>query len=87
MFARLCRFGAPAAIAIVLAIPQAVVKAQGDAEARARLVGSWRLVSYELEFQDGGEHRFPLGTHPNGYAVFGSDGRMMTYLEADACVD
>jgi Lipocalin-like domain len=57
-------------------------RAGGD-DARARIVGSWRVVSYELEFQDGSEHSFPLGTRPNGYLVFGSDGRMMGYLEAD----
>src|SRR5262245_6702744 len=83
MLARLRRFGASAALAISLTNPQAVVTAQGDTEARARLVGSWRVVSFEVEFQDGSEHRFPLGTHPNGYLVFGSDGRMMVYLEAD----
>jgi len=48
----------------------------------ARLVGSWRVVSYELEFQDGSDRAFPLGTNPNGYLILGSDGRMMTYLEA-----
>ena len=48
----------------------------------AQLVGSWRIVSYELEFQDGGDRAFPLGTNPNGYLILDSDGRMMTYLEA-----
>jgi hypothetical protein len=52
------------------------------ADARAQIVGSWRVVSYELEFQDGSERVFPLGTHLNGYLIFGSDGRMMAYLEA-----
>jgi len=66
------RFGA---VVIGLVFPQRVA-------ARARIVGSWRLVSYELEFQDGGERLFPLGAHPNGYLVFGPDGRMMAYLEA-----
>jgi hypothetical protein len=52
------------------------------ADARGQIVGSWRAVSYELEFQDGSDRAFPLGTNPNGYLIFGSDGRMMTYLEA-----
>jgi len=72
-----------AALAIALALPQTVPYAQEGADARARITGSWRVVSYELEFQDGGERQFPLGAHPNGYLVFGSDGRMMAYLEAD----
>ena len=56
---------------------------QGEGDARARITGSWRVVSFELEFQDGSERRFPLGTHPNGYLIFGADGRMIAYLEAD----
>ena len=83
MFRR-THFGVVAAIAIGMAAPQAVATAQGGADARTRIVGSWRVVSYELEFQDGGERRFPLGRQPNGYLVFGADGRMMAYLEADA---
>ena len=84
MLRRLRGFGVIATLAIGLAVPQAVANAQGGADARARIAGSWRVVSYELEFQDGGERLFPLGAHPNGYLVFGSDGRMMAYLEADA---
>jgi hypothetical protein len=83
MLRRLPRFGVVAALAIGLAFPQTVATAQGSEDARARLVGSWRLVSYELEFQDGSERRFPLGSHPNGYLVFGAEGRMMIYFEAD----
>lgn len=77
-------FGAVAGIALGLASPQAVATSQQSSDARARIVGSWKVVSYELEFQDGSEGRFPLGRHPNGYLVFGADGRMMAYLESDA---
>ena len=45
-------------------------------------MGSWRVVTYEFEFQDGGELALPLGSRPNGYVILGSDGRMMAYLEA-----
>ena len=51
----------------------------GDAE---RIVGTWKLVSYELEFQDNGERRPGLGEHPHGYLVFTSEGRMIGYAEA-----
>ena len=84
MLRRLPRFGAVAALAIGLTFQQTGATAQGSADARARIVGSWRVVSYELEFQDGGDRGFPLGRQPNGYLVFGADGRMMAYLEADA---
>ena len=84
MLGRLLHFGAVTALAIVFTFPPAVVTAQQSADARAPIVGSWRVVSYELEFQDGSERKFPLGRRPNGYLVFGADGRMMAYLEADA---
>ncbi len=84
MLRRIPRFRAMAGLAIGLAFAQALTTAQESADARARIVGSWRVVSYELEFQDGNERRFPLGSRPNGYLVFGADGRMMAYLEADA---
>lgn len=78
------RFGAATALMIGLMFPQVVGTAQKSADAGGPIVGSWRVMSYELEFQDGSERRFPLGPRPNGYLVFGADGRMMAYLEADA---
>ena len=76
------RFGVAVTVAIGLAFPQWVATVQAARDAPVRIVGSWRLVSYELEFQDGSERLLPLGAHPNGYLVFGQDGRMMAYLEA-----
>ena len=84
MLRQMPRFAAVAGLAIGLAVPQALATAQESADARARIVGSWRVVSYELEFQDGNERLLPLGSRPNGYLLFGADGRMMAYLEADA---
>jgi len=84
MLRRRRRFGAAAVLAIGLVFPQLVATAQKSADAGGPIVGSWRVMSYELEFQDGSERRFPLGPHPNGYLVFGADGRMAAYLEADA---
>jgi hypothetical protein len=78
------RFGAATALMIGLMFPQVVWTAQKSTDGRAPIVGSWRVMSYELEFQDSSERRFPLGPQPNGYLVFGADGRMMAYLEADA---
>lgn len=71
------------ALVIVLAFAQALAQAQRNADARSRIVGSWRILSYELEFQDSRDRRLTLGAHPNGYLVFGADGRMMAYLEGD----
>ena len=75
--------GAVAALVIGVASAERLTHAQRSADARSRIVGSWRILSYELEFQDGSERRLTLGAHPNGYLVFGPDGRMMAYLEAD----
>lgn len=83
MLRRSREFGVIAALAIGLAFPRGLASAQGGSDTLARIVASWRIVSYELEFQDGGAHLFPFGAHPHGYLVFGSDGRMMAYLEAD----
>ena len=76
------RFGVAVTVAIGLAFPQWAAHALAGRDAPARIVGSWRLLSYGLEFQDGSERLNPLGAHPNGYLVFGQDGRMMAYLEA-----
>jgi len=83
MLRRLFRYGAVTVLTIGLAYSHVVATALESADARAGLVGSWRIVSYELEFQDGSERRFPFGSHPNGYLIFGADGRMMAYLEAN----
>lgn len=76
------RYGVVVSVAMGLVLSQPVADAQGGADVRARLAGSWRVVSYELEFQDGGARVLPLGPHPNGYLILGADGRMMAYLEA-----
>ncbi len=49
---------------------------------RAKLVGSWRIVSFHSEIQDSGERGMPLGDAPKGYIVFTPEGRTMSYLEA-----
>jgi len=77
------RLGETAAVFIGVAFPLSLAAAQSSADPQARIVGSWRITSLELEFQDGSERRFPFGAQPKGYLIFGSDGRMMAYLEAE----
>jgi len=50
---------------------------------RSKMLGVWRLVSYDLEFQDTGERRPFFGKKPVGYIIFTPEGRMMAYLEAE----
>jgi hypothetical protein len=47
------------------------------------MLGVWRLVSYDVEFQDTGERRPFFGKKPVGYIIFTPEGRMMAYLEAE----
>lgn len=47
------------------------------------LVGVWKLLTYEVEFQDSGDRQAPFGSHPHGYAIFTSEGRTMAVLSAE----
>ena len=51
--------------------------------ADSRLLGSWRLVSFEVELRDSKERHRPFGANPNGYMILGADGRMMALLTAN----
>ena len=53
------------------------------AQNRPAVVGTWKLLSYELEFQDTGERRPGLGPRPSGYVIFTPGGRIMVFLQAD----
>jgi Lipocalin-like domain len=50
---------------------------------RTMLIGVWKLLSYQTEFQDGGPKRALFGERPTGYIVFTSEGRMMAIIEAE----
>jgi hypothetical protein len=51
-------------------------------EPAATLVGSWRLVAYELEVEGQEERRLPLGPNPRGRLVFTPEGRMIGLIAA-----
>ena len=50
---------------------------------RTTLMGVWKLLSYQTEFQDGSPKRALFGEHPTGYIIFTSEGRMMALIEAE----
>jgi hypothetical protein len=50
---------------------------------RTPLIGVWKLLSYQTEFQDGTPKRATLGEHPTGYIIFTIEGRMMAVIEAE----
>lgn len=47
------------------------------------LVGSWRLVSFEREYQATGEREYPMGKSPTGYIHFLPEGRMTVLITAE----
>lgn len=49
-----------------------------------RLQGTWRLVSFETEFQDSTPPTRPFGAQPNGVVVFTPDGRVMALVTAQS---
>lgn len=49
----------------------------------ARLQGSWKLVSYEVEVQSTGEKLHPMGDHPGGYAMFSPTSRVWFLLTGE----
>jgi Lipocalin-like domain len=55
----------------------------GYAAERPALVGVWKLLSYQTEFQDGSPKRAMFGEHPTGYIIFTSEGRLMAVIEAE----
>src|SRR5687768_12666051 len=46
------------------------------------ILGSWKLVSFQVELRGSTERQRPFGMNPNGYLILGHDGRMMALLTA-----
>ena len=53
------------------------------ADDRAKLVGVWKLVSWEREVQATGARLPSMGKNPTGYLVFTPEGRMMQIITAE----
>lgn len=49
----------------------------------ANLVGTWKLLSMEIQFQDGRPSRAQYGSSPLGYVIYTSQGRFMTVIEGE----
>ena len=69
---------------LLLFLGLVVAAVSSRAADRTPLLGVWKLVSYQTEFQDGTPKRATFGEHPSGYIVFTREGRMMAVLEAEA---
>ena len=53
------------------------------ADDRAKILGIWRLVSFEVEYQATGEKEPFLGKNPTGYIIFAPEGRAMLILTGE----
>jgi hypothetical protein len=61
----------------------AALALSSHASERPALVGVWKLLSYQTEFQDGSPKRAMFGERPTGYIIFTSEGRLMAVIEAE----
>ncbi len=50
---------------------------------RVPIEGIWRLVSFEREYQVGGERELPMGKSPAGYILFLPEGRMAVVITGE----
>lgn len=50
------------------------------ADDREKILGIWRLVSFEAEYQATGEREHVRGKNPTGFIIFTREGRMMVVL-------
>ena len=50
---------------------------------RAPLVGLWRLVSFQREYQATGDREYPMGNMPAGYIHFSAEGRMTVVITGE----
>src|SRR6202789_4025815 len=69
---------------VLLFLGLVVAAVSSTAADRTPLVGVWKLLSYQTEFQDGTPKRATFGEHPSGYIIFTGEGRMMAVFEAEA---
>jgi hypothetical protein len=58
----------------LIAVPPCIADVYGPIE------GTWRIVSFEREYQDTGECECPRGKAPTGYILFLHDGRMAVVI-------
>ena len=47
------------------------------------ILGSWQLLSYQVEVKANGDCFTPMGNHPNGYVIFTAEGRLSFTLSAE----
>jgi Lipocalin-like domain len=79
--AAICEGAAMKTLLLVLGLVLSTLPS--SAADRTPLIGVWKLLSYQTEFQDGSPKRALFGEHPTGYIIFTSEGRMMALIEGE----
>lgn len=51
---------------------------------RDKVLGTWKLVSYEVEIQANGQKEPVMGQNPTGYVIFTPEGRVFFVLTGEA---
>ena len=67
----------------LLVVVVAALMAPAWGQAPARIVGTWKLVSYEVEQQSTGQRGPIMGDKPTGYAHFLPEGRVFFILTGE----
>ena len=57
------------------------VDGSGDAALAAALVGTWRLVSWTIEYPASGRVTRPFGPRPEGLLLYAADGHMSAVMQ------
>lgn len=52
------------------------------ADDNAKLVGTWKVISFETEYQATGAREAILGKNPTGYTIYTPEGRTMSLITA-----
>jgi hypothetical protein len=53
------------------------------ADDHAKIIGVWKLVSYDTEWQATDKRESDMGKNPAGYVIYTSEGRMMVIITAE----
>lgn len=64
-------------VSLIVAAPPSL------ANDRAPIVGNWRLVSFEREYQASADREYPMGKAPTGYILFLPEGRMAVVITGE----
>jgi len=76
------RSGMPSQSVVLVAVISLISAQVVNAESAA-VVGTWKLLSYEVEVQATGERWPVMGNNPTGYVVFNPEGRVFFVLTGE----